>query len=330
MLASGCTMHRDRVSRAPFGELADGRRVELFTLTNAHGIEVRAMTYGAIITSIQTPDRSGKRADIVLGFDSLGGYVAGSPYFGAVVGRYANRIARGQFTLDGATYHLARNNGPNSLHGGERGFDKVVWSGTPFQSDSTAGVTLRYESPDGEEGYPGAVSVQVTYTLTDADDLIIEYEASTTKATPINLSQHTYWNLHGAGDILAHVLTLKASAFTPVDSTLIPTGQVAPVAGTPFPGAGALAPAARLEDPLSGRTLDISTTEPGVQFYSGNFLDGTLRGKGGRTYAHRAGLCLETQHFPDSPNHANFPSTILRPGQRYHSRTVIAFRVTGS
>ncbi|PYO86598.1 MAG: galactose-1-epimerase [Gemmatimonadetes bacterium] len=367
ILASGCTMHRDRVSRAPFGELADGRRVELFTLTNAHGIEVRAMTYGAIITSIQTPDRSGKRADIVLGFDSLGGYVAGSPYFGAVVGRYANRIARGQFTLDGATYHLARNNGPNSLHGGERGFDKVVWSGTPFQSDSTAGVTLRYESPDGEEGYPGAVSVQVTYTLTDADDLIIEYEASTTKATPINLSQHTYWNLHGAGDILAHVLTLKASAFTPVDSTLIPTGQVAPVAGTPFdfrtaiaigaridaaneqlrfgrgydhnwvidqgsrgPGAGALAPAARLEDPLSGRTLDISTTEPGVQFYSGNFLDGTLRGKGGRTYAHRAGLCLETQHFPDSPNHANFPSTILRPGQRYHSRTVIAFRVTGS
>jgi len=365
ILASGCTMHRDRVSRGPFGELADGRRVELFTLTNAHGIEVRAMTYGAIITAIQTPDRSGKRADIVLGFDSLGGYLAGSPYFGAVVGRYANRIAAGRFTLDGVTYHLARNNGPNSLHGGERGFDKVVWSGTSFQSDRTAGVTLRYESPDGEEGYPGTVSVQVTYTLTDADDLIVAYEASTTKATPINLSQHTYWNLHGdgAGDILAHVLTLNASAFTPVDSSLIPTGQIAPVAGTPFDfrtataiGAridaaneqlrfgrgydhnwvidqanpGALTHAARLEDPVSGRRLDISTTEPGVQFYSGNFLDGTLRGKGGRTYAHRSGLCLETQHFPDSPNHANFPSTILRPGQRYESRTVIAFRVTGS
>jgi len=365
ILASGCTMHRDRVSRAPFGQLPDGRRVELFALTNAHGIEVRAMTYGAIITSIQTPDRSGKRADIVLGFDSLGGYLGGSPYFGAVVGRYANRIARGQFTLDGVTYHLARNNGPNSLHGGARGFDKVRWSGEPFESDSTAGVTFRYESPDGEEGYPGTVSVRVTYTLTDADDLIIEYEAATTKATPINLSQHTYWNLHGdgAGDILAHVLTLNASAFTPVDSTLIPTGQIAPVAGTPFDfrtataiGArinaaneqlrfgrgydhnwvigqanpGTLTHAARLEDPVSGRTLDISTTEPGVQFYSGNFLDGTLNGKDGRPYAHRSGLCLETQHFPDSPNHANFPSTILRPGQRYASRTVITFRVTGS
>ena len=365
ILASGCTMHRDRVSRAQFGQLADGRRVEVFTLTNAHGLEVRAMTYGAIITSIHTPDRSGKRADIVLGFDSLGGYLGGSPYFGAVVGRYANRIARGQFTLDGVTYHLARNNGPNSLHGGARGFDKVLWSGEPFESDSTAGVTFRYESLDGEEGYPGTVSVRVTYTLTNADDLIIEYEASTTKATPINLSQHTYWNLHGAGagDILDHVLTLNAAAFTPVDSTLIPTGQITPAAGTPFDfrtataigariGAaneqlrfgrgydhnwvidqaspGALTLAARLEDPVSGRRLDISTTEPGVQFYSGNFLDGTLRGKGGRTYAHRSGLCLETQHFPDSPNHGNFPSTILRPGQRYQSRTLIAFRLTGS
>ena len=365
ILASGCTMHRDRVSRAQFGQLPDGRRVEVFTLTNAHGLEVRAMTYGAIITSIHTPDRSGKRADIVLGFDSLGGYLGGSPYFGAVVGRYANRIARGQFTLDGVTYHLARNNGPNSLHGGERGFDKVLWSGEPFQTVSTAGVTFRYESPDGEEGYPGTVSVRVTYTLTDADDLIIEYEASTTKATPINLSQHTYWNLHGAGagDILDHVLTLNAAAFTPVDSTLIPTGQITPAAGTPFDfrtataigariGAaneqlrfgrgydhnwvidqaspGALTLAARLEDPVSGRRLDISTTEPGVQFYSGNFLDGTLTGKGGRTYAHRSGLCLETQHFPDSPNHGNFPSTILRPGQRYQSRTLVAFRLTGS
>ena len=321
------------------------------------------MTYGAVITSIKTPDRTGNQADIVLGFDSLAGYVAGSPYFGAVVGRYANRIARGQFTLDGVTYHLARNNGPNTLHGGQRGFDKVVWSGEPFQNDSAAGVRLRHESSDGEEGYPGAASVRVTYTLTDADELIVDYEASTTKATPLNLSQHTYWNLHGEGqgNILDHVLTLNASAITPVDSTLIPTGQIAPVAGTPFDfrqptaigarigeshkqlrfgrgydhnwvldqaTAGALTLAARLEDPVSGRLIDISTTEPGVQFYSGNFLDGTIKGKGGQVYEHRTGLVLETQHFPDSPNHASFPSTILRPGQHYRSRTIIAFHAS--
>ena len=357
---TGCTQHSAGVQRASFGELPDGREVELFTLTNVHGIQVRAMTYGAIITSIQTPDRAGKRADIVLGFDSLAGYVAGSPYFGAVVGRYANRIARGQFTLDGVTYHLARNNGPNSLHGGARGFDKVLWTAEPFQNDSTSGVMFRYESPDGEEGYPGSVSVQVTYTLANTDELIVAYEASTTKPTPLNLSQHTYWNLHGDGQgtILDHLLTLNASAFTPVDSTLIPTGQLAPVTGTPFdfrqptaigarigdadeqlrfgrgydhnwvldPAApGALTPAARLEDPVSGRRIDIKTTEPGVQFYSGNFLDGTIKGKDGRVYEHRTGLCLETQHFPDSPNHPNFPSTILRPGQRYRSQTVMAF-----
>lgn len=359
ILSSGCRMHRDRVSRAPFGQLPDGRAVELFTLTNAHGIEVRAMTYGAIITAIRTPDRTGTPADIALGFDSLGGYLGGSPYFGAIVGRYANRIAGGRFTLDGVGYQLARNNGPNTLHGGARGFDKVLWKGEPFEAGSTVGVRLRYDSPDGEEGYPGAVAVQVTYTLNDADELIVDYEASTTKATPINLSQHTYWNLHGDGrDILDHVLTLNAAAFTPVDSTLIPTGQIAPVAGTPFDfrratpiGArindqdeqlrfgrgydhnwvidrdrpGTFVHAARLEDPVSGRRLDISTTEPGLQFYSGNFLDGSIKGKGGRVYGHRTGLCLETQHYPDSPNHANFPSTILRPGQRYQSRTVFAF-----
>jgi aldose 1-epimerase len=358
-LLSGCTMDGARVSRAPFGQLPDGRRVELFTLTNAHGLEVRVMTYGAIITAIRTPDRMGRHADIALGFDSLAGYLAGSPYFGAIVGRYANRIARGQFMLDGVTYHLARNNGPNSLHGGALGFDKVLWSGEPFQNEGAGGVKLRYDSPDGEEGYPGAVSVQVTYTLTDADELIVDYDASTTKATPLNLSQHTYWNLHGdQGNILDHVLTLNASAITPVDSTLIPTGQIAPVAGTPFDfrqptaiGArigesneqlrfgrgydhnwvidqttpGALTPAARLEDPVSGRRIDIRTTEPGMQFYSGNFLDGSITGKGGRVYGHRTGLCLETQHFPDSPNHANFPSTIVRPDQHYRSQTIIAF-----
>ena len=353
-------MQRAGVSRAPFGQLPDGRRVELFTLTNPHGVEVRAMTYGAIITSIRTPDRNGTQADIALGFDSLSGYLAGSPYFGSVVGRYANRIAGGRFTLDGVTYHLARNNGPNSLHGGERGFDKVLWNAEPFQNDSAMGVTFRYESPDGEEGYPGTVRVQVSYTLTADNKLIVDYEATTDKATPINLSQHTYWNLHGEGraGIVNHVLTLNASAFTPVDSTLIPTGQIASVAGTPFDfrrataigsrinesneqlrfgrgydhnwvidqaSQGSLVPAARLEDPVSGRRLDISTTEPGVQFYSGNFLDGSIKGKGGSSYGHRTGLCLETQHFPDSPNHANFPSTILRPGQRYQSRTEFVF-----
>ena len=354
--ASACTSQRSapQVSRAPFGQLPDGRGVELFTLTNRHGIELRAMTYGAIITSIRTPDRDGTLADIVLGFDSLGGYLAGSPYFGAVVGRYANRIAAGRFTLDGITYRLARNNGPNTLHGGVQGFDKVLWTAQPLQSDSTVGVVFQYVSRDREEGYPGTMYVQVTYTLTDGNELEIEYDATTDKATPINLSQHTYWNLHGDGHgtILDHVLTLNASAYTPVDSTLIPTGQIAPVDGTPFdfrqPTAiGARieqtneqlrfgrgydhnwvldgSSAARLEDPTTGRRLDIRTSEPGIQFYSGNFLDGTLKGKNGQVYAHRTGLCLETQHFPDSPNHANFPSTILRPGERYQSRTTIGF-----
>lgn len=350
------------ISRAPFGTLPDGRAVDVFTLTNAHGIEVRAMTYGAIITAVYTPDRQGRRDDIVLGFDSLAGYLAGSPYFGAIVGRYANRIAGGHFTLDGVTYTLARNNGPNSLHGGQRGFDKVLWSAEPVRSDSAVGVRFRYTSPDGEEGYPGTLQVQVTYTLTARDELIVAYDATTDKATPVNLSQHTYWNLHGQGqgDILDHMLTLDASRYTPVDSTLIPTGEIAAVAGTPFDfrtptavGAridaaneqlsfghgyddnwvidhrrsGALEHAVQLVDPVSGRALDISTTEPGVQFYAGNFLDGSIKGKGGRVYGHRGALCLETQHFPDSPNHANFPSTILRPGkgQRYQSRTVVRF-----
>jgi aldose 1-epimerase len=348
------------VSRAPFGTLPDGRAVELFTLTNAHGVEIRAMTYGAIITAIYTPDRNGRRDDIVLGFDSVAGYLSGSPYFGAVVGRYANRIAGGHFTLDGVTYTLARNNGPNSLHGGLRGFDKVLWSAEPVRSDSAVGVRLRYTSPDGEEGYPGTLQVQVTYTLTAHDELIVDYDATTDKATPLNLSQHTYWNLHGhgQGDILDHVLSLDASRYTPVDSTLIPTGEIAPVAGTPFdfrtpaavgaridaaneqlgfghgydhnwvldqPRPGILSHAARLVDPVSGRAIDVSTTEPGIQFYAGNFLDGTIKGKGGQVYGHRGALCLETQHFPDSPNHPNFPPTILRPGQRYQSRTIVTF-----
>ena len=349
-------------ARSPFGRLPDGRAVEQFTLTNAHGIEVRVITYGGIITTIRTPDRSGQLDDIVLGFDSLAGYLKNVPYFGAIVGRYANRIANGQFSLDGTAYRLARNNGPNTLHGGVRGFDKVVWTGEPFETDSGVGVTLRYISKDGEEGFPGTLITRLTYTLTPRDELVVDYEATTDKATPLNLSQHTYWNLHGTtgGTILDHVLTLDASAFTPVDSAVIPTGEIAPVAGTPLdfrtatrigdrigqdneqlrfgrgydhnwvldrPGGSGLVHAARVLEPESGRTLDISTTEPGVQFYSGNFLDGTIKGKGGRVYAYRSGLCLETQHFPDSPNHANFPSTILRSGATYRSRTVFRFSV---
>lgn len=379
---SGCTRKRDAadsvttsapatsnaagappaVTHAPYGKLPDGRAVELFTLTNAHGVEVRAMTYGGIITSLRTPDRTGALDDIVLGYDSLAGYLKETPYFGAIVGRYANRIAKGKFTLDGKTYQLAKNNGPNTLHGGLRGFDKVLWTAEPVQSDSGAGVSFRYTSKDGEEGYPGTLNARVTYTLTPRDELVVDYEATTDKATPLNLSQHSYWNLHGAkgGPILDHKLSLDASAFTPVDSTLIPTGELKPVVGTPFDfrtpyaigaridqqdtqlkygigydhnwvvdraGKTGLVHAARLVDPTTGRTLDVSTTEPGIQFYSGNFLDGTLTGKGGQVYAHRTGLCLETQHFPDSPNHPNFPTTILRPGETFRSRTVFAFGV---
>jgi aldose 1-epimerase len=348
------------VTRAPFGKLADGTAVESFTLRNAHGIEVRAITYGAIIVSLRVPDRAGQLGDVVLGNDDLAGYVDKPAYFGAVVGRYGNRIAKGQFTLDGKTYKLATNNGPNHLHGGVRGFDKVVWKADPPAAGATS-VTFRYTSPDGEEGYPGTLNARVTYTLSDKDELTFEYSATTDKATPINLTQHSYFNLGAPGsDILGHELTLEADRYTPVDATLIPTGQLAPVSGTPFDfrkptaigarigqddeqlkrgggydhnfvlsGAGeGLRRAARLADPGTGRTMEILTTEPGVQFYSGNFLDGTIKGKGGVVYKYRSGLCLETQHFPDSPNQPSFPSTILRPGKEYHSKTVLVFGVT--
>jgi len=347
----------------PFGKIATGETAQLFSFGNAHGIQVQLTNYGGIITSIKTPDRAGRFADIVLGYGDLAGYLHDSPYFGAIVGRYANRIARGRFTLDGTTYTLAVNNGPNSLHGGLRGFDKVVWNAQPFQNQQGQGITLDYTSRDGEEGYPGTLHARVTYTLTPDDRLIVDYHATTDKATPVNLSQHTYWNLAGNAtrDILGHVLTINADGITPVDSTLIPTGEIAPVAGTPFDfrtptaigarvdkkqntqiryGNGydhnfvlnrgsatpdALVHAARVVEPSTGRTLDIYTTEPGLQFYSGNFLDGSITGKGGSVYRFRYGLALETQHYPDSPNHANFPSTILRPGQEYRSRTVFQF-----
>ena len=345
------------VSREPFGTTPAGETVDLFTLTNAHGVEMRVMTYGGIIVSLRVPDRNGRLGDVVLGYDSLAGYVKDSPYFGAIVGRYGNRIAKGRFTLNGIEYHLATNNGPNHLHGGIRGFDKVVWRAEPFRDARGAGVVLRHTSPDGDEGYPGTLQATVTYTLTDRNEVRIDYEATTDKATPVNLTQHSYFNLAGSGDILGHTLMIAADRFTPVDSTLIPTGVLAPVAGTPFdfrtphaigerigdaneqlrfgggydhnfvltrPDTG-LALAARLTDSLSGRTLEIRTTEPGVQFYSGNFLDGSITGKGGTVYRHRTGLCLETQHFPDSPNHPAFPSTILEPGRVFRSRTTWTF-----
>jgi aldose 1-epimerase len=354
------------VTSTPFGATTDGRTAQLFTLTNRHGIQIALTNYGGIITSLRTPDRSGSFDDIVLGYDSLAGYLRNSPYFGAIVGRYGNRIARGIFTLDGTTYRLAVNNGPNSLHGGVRGFDKVLWSATRFQNQEGTGVALDYTSPDMEEGFPGTLRSHVTYTLTDDDRLIVDYTANTDKATPVNLTQHTYWNLAGSArrDILGHVLTINADSMTPVDSTLITTGEITAVTGTPFDfrtptaigaridqrqdaqirygngydhnfvlnrggaAADALVRAARVVEPTSGRTLDILTTEPGLQFYSGNFLDGSITGKGGAVYRFRYGIALETQHYPDSPNHPNFPSTILRPGQQYHTRTVYQFGVT--
>lgn len=361
-MAAACSWEREAsISQAPFGRTPDGAAVEAFTLTNAHGIEVRAITYGAIVLSLRVPDRAGQMDDVVLGYDSLDGYLRASPYFGAIVGRYGNRIARARFALDGKTFQLAANDGANHLHGGIKGFDKVVWRAEPFQNDSGVGVVFTHTSPDGDEGYPGTLTARVTYTLTDRDELIVDYHATADRPTPVNLTQHTYFNLAGDGrrDILGHELWIKADSFTPVDSTLIPTGAIAPVEGTPFDfrtptaigarigadhqqirfGRGydhnfvlrdedaALSHAARVVEPSTGRTLDLYTTEPGVQFYSGNFLDGSITGKGGLVYRHRYGFCLETQHYPDSPNQPRFPSTILRPGQEHRSRTVFVFGV---
>jgi aldose 1-epimerase len=339
------------ITHAPFGQSTSGTPVDLYTLRNRHGMEVHIATYGGTVTSLTAPDRAGQYADIVLGYDTLPEYFKGTAYFGAMIGRYGNRIAHGQFTLDGKKYSLATNNGPNSLHGGLVGFDKVVWHvDKAALSAQGPRLALSYLSHDGEEGYPGNLAVNAVYTLTEDNTLRLEYTAVTDKDTPINLTQHTYFNLRGRGDILGHVLQIPADRFTPVDATLIPTGELRPVAGTPFDfrqptaigarigvvdeqlkfgkgydhnwvltkAAGALTVVATVYEPDTGRVLEVSSTEPGVQFYSGNFLDGTSVGKGGWAYAVRDGLALEPQHFPDSPNEPGFPSTILKPGQTYH------------
>ena len=334
--------------------------IDSFTLTNAHGVEIRVMTYGAILASISVPDRRGRFADIALGFDDVEGYLTRSRYLGAVVGRFGNRIAKGRFSINERAYTLATNNGDNHLHGGVRGFDKVIWKAVPFTRDGARGVALAYTSPDGEEGYPGTLHASVTYTLTPENALIVDYGATTDAPTHVNLTQHCFFNLTGEGSgdhsIDGHQLTVDADRYTPVDATQIPTGDLAPVDGTPFDfrapetiGArvGADHPqlrisegydhnfvlngtgfrlAARVVEPVSGRTLDVRTTEPGLQFYSGNRL-AIAGGKGGRPYGRRAGFCLETQHFPDSPNQPHFPSTLLRPGDTYRTQTVFTFGV---
>lgn len=338
----------------------EGRPVNLYTLKNSHGVEVHAMNYGGIILSIRVPDRKGQLADIVLGHDTLEGYIPNPPFLGAIVGRYANRIANGTFTLDGKTYTLPKNDGPNTLHGGTtRTFDKVVWDAEALKGKN--GVAFSYLSKDGEEGFPGNLKVKVTYTLTDGNALLIDYEATTDKATPLNVSQHSYFNLKGEGngDILDHEIMINAERFTPVDKNLIPTGELRPVKGTPLdftkstkmgariddsyeqlqlghgydhnfvinskPEQNGLVLAARVQEPTTGRVLEVWTTQPGVQFYTGNFLDGSVTGKEGHVYKRRYGFCLETQHFPDSPNHPEFPTTILKPGETFHQKTVFKF-----
>lgn len=365
-LLSGCSsmcMKSADIPKESFGMYQE-KRVDLYTLTNAKGMQIKITPYGARLVSIMTPDREGKMADVALGYNTVEEYVAKNPYFGCIVGRYGNRIAKGTFTLNGETYTLAVNNGENHLHGGLVGFDKVVWDvKKQICGNGYTGLVMTYKSKDGEEGYPGNLDIQVTYKLTDDNEIEIAYLATTDKATPVNLTNHCYFNLkgEGEGDILDHKLMVNAKEFTPVDSTLIPIGTNIPVAGTPFdfttPKAigrdikqeneqlkfgggydhnfvldkggkeGEMTLAATLYEPKSGRFMEVYTEEPGVQFYCGNFLDGTLVGKAGENYVYRGGLCLETQHYPDSPNQPNFPSTILEPGEKYETKTVYKFSV---
>ncbi|MET0981615.1 MAG: aldose epimerase family protein [Telluria sp.] len=343
------------ILQAPFGKLPDGRAVSVFTLVNKAGMSIRILDFGGIITEIHVPDRDGNFADVALGFDTLEPYCGDSPYFGALIGRYGNRIARGRFTLDGQAYELPVNNGKNHLHGGTPGFDRVLWDARIEGSE----LVLAYRSADGEQGYPGTLDATVRYSLGEDNEIVVRFSAVTDRATPVNLTQHSYFNLAGVGDILGHELMLDADAFVAIDADLIPTGSLAPVAGTPFdfrsahpigaaidapdaqlghgggydhcfvlnkPQEKALTRAARVYEPHSGRVLELFTQEPGVQFYSGNFLDGSLQGKG-RAYAYRSGFCLEPQHFPDSPNQPGFPNTILRPGDTYETESRFRFSV---
>jgi aldose 1-epimerase len=349
------------ITKEPWGAV-DGQPVDLYTLTNSHDMTVTITNYGGIIQSIWVPDRRGREKNVALGFDNLDDYVTSSPYFGCITGRYANRIAEGRFSLDGEEYQLATNDGPNHLHGGNVGFDKRVWDATPIEGDDSVGLELTYTSPDGEENYPGTLETTVTYTLTNDNEIEVDYHATTDAPTIVNLTNHTYFNLagEGSGTIEDQRLYLNADHYTPVDETLIPTGEIAPVEDTPFdftrstaigerirdgheqivigrgydhnfvlnredPEDDSMILAAKVTDPRSGRVLEISTTEPGIQFYSGNFLDGTLVGTGGNVYRQGDAFALETQHFPDSPNQPNFPSTVLRPGEVYETSTVYAF-----
>jgi aldose 1-epimerase len=348
------------IEKSDFGKTSEGTAVDLYTLTNANGMKVKIITYGGIITELWIPDRDGKFDDVVLGFDNLKGYLDGHPYFGAIVGRVGNRIAKGKFTLDGKEYTLATNNGPNHLHGGKVGFDKKIWKAEPVESKTGPTVKLSCDSADGEEGYPGKLRALVFYTLTDKNEFYISYSATTDKVSPVNLTNHSYFNLAGpkTGSILDHELRLFADNYTPTDDTLIPTGEIKKVKGTPLDftkpekiGAriGDLkgdpggydhnfvinepdeadkkfpAPAARVYEPKTGRVMSILTTEPGVQFYTSNFLDGSIKGKGEVAYKKHQALCLETQHYPDSVNHPKFPSTILKPGETLRSTTIYRF-----
>lgn len=347
------------VKKESFGKLPDGTTIDSYTLANKNGVEVKITNYGATVTSIKVPDRSGKFEDVALGYDSIDGYLAKNPHLGSVAGRYANRIAKGEFTLNGKAYKLAKNNGENHLHGGPKGFYQALWTATPVESGDNVGLTLKYLSKDGEEGYPGNLDVTVTYTLTGDNALKIDYAATTDKDTILNLTNHSYFNLAGAGngDILKHELKINSEQITPVDSTMIPTGDVKPVAGTPFDFSKLTAIGARINDqdeqlilgkgydhnfilnvnntistpavevyePTTGRVMEVFTNQPGVQLYTGNFLDGTITGKGGKVYNQRYGFCLETQHYPDSPNKPNFPNVVLKTGQRFDSTTIYKF-----
>ncbi len=347
------------IGAARFGNTTDGTAVQIYTLCNRDGMEARIMTYGGIVESLKVPDRNGRLGDVVLGYDNLAGYLTNSPFFGALIGRYGNRIAKGQFTLDGQTYTLPTNNPPNSLHGGDKGFFARVWKAAALVTSNGPVLQLSYLSKDGEEGYPGNMSVTATYTITEDNALRLDFEATSDKDTVCNLTHHSYFNLagQGNGDILGDMLYINANSFTPVDATLIPTGELRPVDGTPFdfrqptaigarinaddqqikfgPGydhnwvinkpAGQLGLMARVSEPASGRVMEVFSTEPGLQFYSGNFLNGSIMGKDGMVYRYRSAFCMEPQHYPDSPNHPEFPSTELKPGETYHNTIIYKF-----